>query len=45
MTYVEIPDKNEAISLFLDSVIYVFSLKFLYNFLFKEWETIIPSLK
>ena len=45
MTYIEIPDKNEAISLFLDSVIYVFSLKFLYDFLFKVWKTPVYTFK
>ncbi len=32
-----IPDKNDAIDSFIENIVYVFSLRFLYDFLFKEW--------
>ena len=38
-------DKNDAIESFFETIVYVFSLRFLYDFLFKEWKTTIPSLK
>lgn len=41
----DIPEKNDAIESFFETIVYVFSLRFLYDFLFKEWKTTIPSLK
>lgn len=34
-----VPNKNEAIESFLETIVYVFSLRFFYDFLFKEWTT------
>ncbi len=39
LNYVEIPNMEQAVANFFENVVYVFSLNFFYDFLFKEWKT------
>ena len=45
LNYIDIPNIEDAVSNFFENAVYVFSLKFLYDFLFKEWTTKNPIIK
>lgn len=39
MSYMYLPNFEESIKSFIDNLVYVISLNFLYDFVFKEWTT------